>query len=254
MIRCHNCQEENMIGVIFCRGCGKKLEIDDITPEDVAGQARKEKPQQGLRGIIAFLLLIGIIAVGAMLFVPPAFTAPNELKNEQELSQAERKFRRILGARTGGDETFTYEEAANLTRIKLGLTPTQVAEARTRRKEEGTSMYLVPEEYHIIPTGENTFDAVLKSTMELNDSLKFPVYTTLHCRIENTGERIDIIVDDAAMGRVPMFRIPFLVRKMASRHTILTSTQELEDLYRAITSASMQPDGTVRLQRKAGGS
>ena len=35
MIKCPKCEADNQIGAIFCRGCGEKLELDEIKPETV---------------------------------------------------------------------------------------------------------------------------------------------------------------------------------------------------------------------------
>jgi len=96
MIKCNHCEEDNMIGVIFCRSCGKKIELDNITPDDLrAGTATEVTKKVGgvIRTLISVAVLIVILGLLIGLFLAPSMPEVNGL-NEQDHRAARRKLLR----------------------------------------------------------------------------------------------------------------------------------------------------------------
>lgn len=67
MLRCPKCGTDNMLTAIFCRGCGERLNLDEIRPDDFANIAPKKQDntKQNIIGgaIIAFLAVFFLIDV-----------------------------------------------------------------------------------------------------------------------------------------------------------------------------------------------
>ena len=76
MIKCPKCDADNQIGAIFCRGCGEKLNLDDIQPDVVRDAAAKAVEQRGgwdigriIRNVIGLGLLAALVGVLLMLYM-----------------------------------------------------------------------------------------------------------------------------------------------------------------------------------------
>ncbi len=66
MLRCPKCGTDNMLTAIFCRGCGEKLNLDEIRPDDFAniGPKKQDNTKQNIIGgaiigVAALVFLIG---------------------------------------------------------------------------------------------------------------------------------------------------------------------------------------------------
>jgi len=240
-----------MIGVIFCRGCSEKLDIDNITPDDVTKAAKKSNVGNIIRQTIGVLVLVAIIGLLVALFLAPPFPVVTTLEGEA-LTRAQKKQLFYMEHTVETDVDFTMEEFMTLARIELGLTPELVDKDAEKRSQEGTTVYLVPQEYHIVVVNENRVKLILKSEFQaFDEAIKLPVYTTLICNVVNSGEKAELEVVDASMGRIPMFGIGPAVDKMVQRHRALTDYNEpVQDFFRA-TKAVTVTESAVKLKRKA---
>ena len=65
MLRCPKCGTDNMLTAIFCRGCGERLNLDEIRPDDFAniGPKKQDTTMQNIIGgaIIGALLVIFLV-------------------------------------------------------------------------------------------------------------------------------------------------------------------------------------------------
>ncbi|MBQ4479656.1 MAG: zinc ribbon domain-containing protein [Victivallales bacterium] len=65
MLRCPKCGTDNMLTAIFCRGCGERLNLDEIRPDDFAniGPKKQDNTKQNIIGgaIIAFLVVFFLV-------------------------------------------------------------------------------------------------------------------------------------------------------------------------------------------------
>ncbi|MBR4125648.1 MAG: zinc ribbon domain-containing protein [Victivallales bacterium] len=66
MLRCPKCGTDNMLTAIFCRGCGERLNLDEIRPDDFAniGTKKQDNTMQNIIGgaiigAVALIFLIG---------------------------------------------------------------------------------------------------------------------------------------------------------------------------------------------------
>ena len=103
MIKCAKCGFENQMGAIFCRQCGEKINMDEISPESIEQGKKKDKAKQAaakaIRWTVRILVLLVILGVAAAAFAPwdlPVYVAPNEnsadFKAKEESAMLKLKF------------------------------------------------------------------------------------------------------------------------------------------------------------------
>ncbi len=120
MIACPNCQTENRLGSIFCRSCGAKLAIDDMTIENFEEKTgvipkdkldKKKKRKKLVVNIIELVLLLLIAYAVLLVFQKPALPEINT--SGSDLRKFERKRDKMLSNRKEGKDStaeFTEEE------------------------------------------------------------------------------------------------------------------------------------------------
>ncbi|MDD3695598.1 MAG: zinc ribbon domain-containing protein [Lentisphaeria bacterium] len=70
MLTCPKCGTENLLNAIFCRGCGERLELDELRPDDLV-DTKKLRSQKIARitnivaGIVLTVLIL-VVAIGAL--------------------------------------------------------------------------------------------------------------------------------------------------------------------------------------------
>jgi len=110
MIKCQECGHENQLGSIFCRSCGKKLDLEAVNPE--IKDSRKLGVSKILRRIITLLILLLCVGVMAGLFMKPDEKGFQALDDKQKLD-VEKKYSMIglkmIGA-GGKTRTFTFSK------------------------------------------------------------------------------------------------------------------------------------------------
>jgi len=180
MIVCPKCKSENMLGAIFCRGCGQKLNIDDLRPEDIAAAANKNAPKKSgpLRTIISTLVLLVVLGILGAIFMPPEYQVQGELPEDQ-YNQARARLTRMLArdVRAGQREVFTLAEVNHLTKGMLDLTEEKLG-TRAERIAKGeitVDGFMVPYDLTIELLGDNRARLILLS--KLYD--KLPVHTVI---------------------------------------------------------------------------
>lgn len=113
MLQCPKCGTDNLLNAIFCRGCGEKLELDNLKPEafEVKTHTKAQKIMRMVNIILGILLTLAVlvIAVGALFPVSGRITAA-ELTD-----QAQKSYKTLLiRNRSSRSVTFTNEEATAL--------------------------------------------------------------------------------------------------------------------------------------------
>ncbi len=71
MIRCPKCGADNMIGAIFCRTCGERLNLDEIRPEqELAKQKQPAKVQTIITRLVTLVIFLVIAGIIGMILLP----------------------------------------------------------------------------------------------------------------------------------------------------------------------------------------
>lgn len=202
MIRCPKCDAENQIGAIFCRSCGERLNLDELTPEDIASQNRESglKTAAVICGRViklAILLLIVLCLVG--LFIPPP-------QGIGEYENGERRYRGTLakldslrrGVPAGTTYSLSAAEINALADAQGGFADASWG-VRTDREQTGKGI-LHSVDVHVWPRNGGYVKCVLKS--KLMD--KLPLYVTAIFLLEVGDEGLESNLVSAKVGRVPM--------------------------------------------------
>ena len=88
-IKCSKCGFENQMGAIFCRQCGEKINMDEISPESLekgkskenAGKAAAKSVRWTVR-ILILLILVGLVGTALAPWGLPVYTAPDETSDD----------------------------------------------------------------------------------------------------------------------------------------------------------------------------
>lgn len=108
LIKCQNCNHENQLGAIFCRGCGGKLDVETMRPK-----VEHSKPASNagsfIKNLIVFIVFLALVGVIAMLFYPDNLSAYPALSGDNAIKAAKDKFEAMQKkAEQGfGDDSYT---------------------------------------------------------------------------------------------------------------------------------------------------
>jgi hypothetical protein len=137
MLTCPNCGSDNRYGAIFCRGCGKKLDvIDEITVENIdektGGKKRKRRKEKGALTpkqlhtksmIINAIRIVVILLIGFAVYLtqqtPTVSAIPTSKAAKDSFDNQKRKLRAGEGATITEKQLNSYL-AAVLPRVEPG--------------------------------------------------------------------------------------------------------------------------------------
>jgi hypothetical protein len=106
LIKCPNCNHENQLGVIFCRNCGAKLDIEKLEP--------KVRDKIGfnfmgiIRNLITLLVVLGFVGFVAAIFVPYGHNEIPALSAERQPETKTRVEEFIKRCQQGYGRTYSY--------------------------------------------------------------------------------------------------------------------------------------------------
>lgn len=200
-IVCNQCGTANRLGVIFCKQCGAKLDMES-TQQQL--KERKEhfnwddfKHYFGIfRRILGLLLLVAVVLVLVGLFLPAPMPAKPVLE-PAEKSELAGRFNRMLAECAGQakgfekEHAFTQQELTYLGNQLLGLD-------KTDNKEVGFA--LAPEEFSMILLSSQHVKMVLRSRA----MKKASIYSTLVGRFIERTDGYHFVPTSAKIGKVSM--------------------------------------------------
>lgn len=193
MIHCPKCGADNHIGVIFCRSCGDRMNLDEIRPQ--AGRGLRHSP--AVRGlVIAYrvLLLLCVAVLVAVLvgfFLPPAgrrIPVPDEKSMAETRQLYESMFRPQPKQQTFA---FSSAQVTALANERLGLKRGSAGDA---------GLALVPERLEIDCLASGYLRIVLQSRLKG----RLAVYSTLVLHLDKTDNGVKYQVVAARAGRISM--------------------------------------------------
>jgi len=258
MIPCPKCEADNMVGAIFCRACGEKLNLDELRPESFKNE--KESLKKNAKAVVARLVkittaLLLILVLGLLLLPAGGFRSDYSLP-ASDLAKARSRLRSLQNTRRGSRQfSFTTEEINLVLNDRLdfsdgaaGGTSPQAPAPATEGGEgdsggaapaaESKSM-LTAEYLNIVPLSGGYVKFILKSKFYG----KLPLYTTVVGRfaVDEVDGGLKFYLSSAKAGKFPMFSklkdIPF--------RRLETVTQKLDDLRKvAPYIKTFESDGT----------
>ncbi len=250
MIKCPKCTEENQIGAIFCRGCGEKLELDDLRPDDLqrtdeGGVVKSLTIILKNLSVLCILIAIGGLVVAAFL-KPPMPSMP--ALNEDETKVALKRFKKLRKGKPGTEYAFTTAEVNMLGQLITELTEDGKIAAREARVTSGERLMFVPENLYVSFTPPNTVEFVLH--VLLYD--KVNLYITAEGTLLATDNGLSFSPTTIHAGRLP---VPFPQAQQILLEPLSKLIQDnakfKQEVQTKVTSYSMEPNKIiVRKDRK----
>jgi hypothetical protein len=204
-IRCQNCNGENMIGAIFCRGCGQKLNLDEIRPDSLQD---KEKTGAGalaiVRRIVVVVLLVVVLGFLGLMFMPSPGANSGSVP-EDVAKKLQDKYTAMQQDRPRVREyKFTSEEITHLANFALAL----------GKVPDDAGFALAPERISVECLGNNRVRFVLRSRVK-----GMPVDSTAVGAFEVTADGIRFHLISAKVGKASLFSgmKPMVLKRFATQ-------------------------------------
>ncbi len=251
MIRCPKCDAENQIGAIFCRGCGEKLDLDELQPEKVRSAAKQQAGSNinwfaVIKNIIMLGILVVLLGILAGLFMKPSMPEVGEIS----AGQRKASLAAFADYRNGQSATVTLnQEQANVViRDLLGLGS---EEEIAKIKED----YIAKGQVGMMTTGitvellaENRMRVFMNEQHVEREWQKWTSVITVQLEADpKTGIKVKE-VESCAQGKIPLDMTSFSQEKIENRFiTLTTGKQELNEIIKG-TDAIKISDGKISLK------
>jgi hypothetical protein len=248
-----------MLGAIFCRTCGAKLELDQLRPDDI-----KEKPPsiaKKIGDIVSRICILLIAAALIGLLVALFLPVPDRVLGQVE-TQDMRRLQSIvkrLKAPTRKNHSFilTSEEVTVMANWVLGLTtPPSIEETGAQGGQTGQPVAepepspapppkpatagLVPEHLSVALLTDGDVRLVLRSML----FGKLPVYSALLGRLEVVDGNASFTPRIAKMGKIKI--VGKLDRLIVERFKVLLDRQpELTEILNNLKSVEISDGNAV---------
>jgi len=228
IIKCHNCGHENLLGAIFCRNCGEKLDIEKMRPEIQKSGKRDGGLFGVIRRLIGILVLLGLIGIGVGIFLPETSDAPS-LSADDQKAAADKKFQEFMqriDEGFGKDEyVFSISEINYLYNSKF---------ITSDGANQDTGAYNIDSFYiSVDPLGYLNF--------YLKTKFAGKITTTFEIKAAFSGDTqpISAIIVEAKMGKIP---IKFLENKIAEKFAPVLSDGRVKKILDSIKKAEITED------------
>ena len=226
LLKCKECGHENQLGVIFCRDCGEKLDVETMRPE-----VKEYKPKFAFgdlaKNLLAVAVLGGLVFVIAMMFYPEHATS--EELDATDIEKTDIKFQSLINKIAGEPEEDTYvftpDEVTYLFNKKL-----------TERVEGGT--------VETISFSIDPYDNVvlLANGKMFGMNVSYKIVGTL------VDDKAELEIISAKMGHLP---IPGFVRdKIIAKFTPGIDEGSIKDIIAATEKLTIDDDGAFQIMVK----
>ena len=209
MIRCPKCNAENQIGAIFCKSCGVKLDLNELSHDQVVKAAKSARGKKFdftkvVRNFVSTTLLIGVLVVLAGLYIPPKSSQAELMSHLDDESKT--KSIKLLNAfiqkKTGavfGDEaTWNY-----MLQDLFDVSEDKIVEKKKSFLEEGREgLMLTGLEFNIVDSATNTVRLIFHQTKIDQEYIKLSSYIEGPISIEDGSLSMDI--QKCGIGRIPL--------------------------------------------------
>ena len=217
MIPCQQCGADNMLGAIFCRACGGKLDLDGIRPKTV-NQTRKPalgRVTGAIWRLVVIVLLLAALAVLAGLFLPPSQGFQPAAGDAAVKAQAEQQ---AAAVRLGNRGPFGFD-AAQLTALA------NAAFNLDSGSSAAGGLALKPEKIAVDILASGYLRLTLKSTL----AGQVPMYATVVGALEAAGDGVTFRPATVRIGRITL---PDSLRDLGLQRfaVLVKDSKELQDL------------------------
>ncbi|MBR6372143.1 MAG: hypothetical protein IKS20_03080 [Victivallales bacterium] len=215
-LKCPKCGVDNLLTAIFCRGCGEKLDLNEMKPDDVLNDEHTKSQRKGASKaqktfVGVFFGLLGIIVLLAMCPVGAKGTAEGEvdkaletgftLLNKVKVAPAPAPGK---GKKPGAKKGASKAKALPTLDISSDDASKLMSKAMGLPKDQWPQGPLVPKHFSVDFKAGNSFKIVVKTK-----AFGFlPVSCTANAKIqeaEGQGTKYDYVLGSPRLGMLPLF-------------------------------------------------
>ncbi|NOY80428.1 MAG: zinc ribbon domain-containing protein [Kiritimatiellaeota bacterium] len=239
MIHCQECGADNMVGAIFCRSCGAKLNLNEIRPEtEMKKQASVTKNLKTVVGrIVALVVLVALGGILAGLLLPAPGSVVGQL-DDREMQRAVARARQMFATRRQRAFTFSSEEITALANKLFRLDGETGATAEGEAEQESGGAGLRPEHLSIQLLSSGYVKIVLRSRF----MGKLPIYCTLLGNFEAKEDGgVGFELFSAAMGKLSLPG-PLQDTVLARFQALLATEPKLQNFIARIVLIDVEED------------
>ena len=216
-LKCPKCGVDNLLTAIFCRGCGEKLDLSEMKPDDVLNDEHTKSQRKGASKaqktfVGVFFGLLGIIVLLAMCPVGAKGTEEGEVdkalktgfdmvnKNRPSAPSPAPGKGKKPGAKKGAAKAkalppleISSDDASKLMSLAMGLP-----------KDQWPQGPLVPKHFSVDFKAGNSFKIVVKTKA----FGVLPVTCSANAKIqeaEGNGTKYDYVLASPKLGILPLF-------------------------------------------------
>ncbi len=213
MINCPKCNTDNQIGAIFCRGCGERLDLDEVRPEAVQEAARAHEGKEVnyfaiIKNIVVLVILIILVIFLLGLFMAPSMRAVDELSEKQK-TRARSMYKRW---NQGQFEALSYNTAElNYMATDLfDLTDEELRVAKKERLETGeTGLSAIRVHIEVLKPGKDDNRVKIVVKQQHTKWSWYRMYIMIVVHIEASKKGVRLTVKKSSMGKIPTQWLPF---------------------------------------------
>ena len=206
-IKCPKCEVENQIGAIFCRGCGDKLELDNVKPTTVKGKEKAKRSNYRLYIIVKNLILLSILLIlilALVLFFMNPGMEDSEFTKLQKSEYAD-LYENMFQVNTADKlkKTLTESQLDYMVQQQTELLAELVEKSKEKDLDEGKTNFLIPVAISVKILDSEQIQFIIKH--EFMDGL-LSTYSLSVCELiidEDSG--LDIEVVKTKVGMLPSF-------------------------------------------------
>lgn len=185
MLVCPKCKTDNLLNAIFCRGCGERLEIENLKPDELIDHkaeraAKLKRLAKQLFGVILTLAIIGLIG-GSLYPVPGRLAGEPSSEAAAKLKGLRLKSRKIPAYTLSNAEA-----SAIITKEIKGFS--------------GNAGVPTPEQVTVNFLGNNSVRLILSSRLKF---LPLHVVLLAEPQVAARGE-LTLTITSAKLGLVPL--------------------------------------------------
>lgn len=85
MLRCPKCSTDNLLSAVFCRGCGERLNLDEIKPDNFSELGDKNKDPNAKKNLVGGIIIGAIVLI---LVVGTFFPGCGKLSTNEDAQKA----------------------------------------------------------------------------------------------------------------------------------------------------------------------
>lgn len=229
-LKCPKCGTDNLLTAIFCRGCGDKLDLNEMKPEAILNDKHtKQKNHGATKGQkIATGIIGGIIAIILLLAICPAGSnGTGDVTVDDTVKAA---FGKLLAGKKAG-VTANNDAASHILTEAMKL---------PKDKDSWSQGPFVPQHFSVDFKSDNQVKIVVKAKA----FGAIPVTCGATATIEGSAKNYNYTLSGAKLGQLPLVVAPELSTDMIN--TLLSSCKAIEIAKKA--SSITTTDGNIEVK------